>query len=244
MPLRASRLSALRWYGQALDVLENTEDPDDPRPGGLLVGLGEGSARAATRPIVRPCSRPQRSPTASATRTYLCAPWSPIAAGCRAASPLRSTTTGLPPSSPRAATEGQPTPDRAVVLATLAAELAFADPDRMRLLADEAIALAHRLGDDPTLVTVTTRMEAAVSAPDTLVQRCALADEAIAAAERTRDPFHPLSWPLARRSHADHPLIFTVVADRDDTSRNTSEVSEGGSRPPSTEVPFWRVQRR
>jgi tetratricopeptide (TPR) repeat protein len=81
------------------------------------------------------------------------------------------------------------------VLATLAAELAFADPDRMRLLADEAIALAHRLGDDPTLVTVTTRMEAAVSAPDTLVQRCALADEAIAAAERTGDPV--LRWYAA-----------------------------------------------
>jgi tetratricopeptide (TPR) repeat protein len=65
----------------------------------------------------------------------------------------------------------------------------------MRLLADKAIALAHRLGDDPTLVTVTTRMEAAVSAPDTLVQRCALADEAIAAAERTGDPV--LRWYAA-----------------------------------------------
>jgi hypothetical protein len=40
------------------------------------------------------------------------------------------------------------------------------------------------------------------------------------------------------RTLTDYPLIFAVAADRDDTSRNTSEVSVNGSRPPSTDVPF------
>src|SRR5262249_8512754 len=74
----------------------------------------------------------------------------------------------------------------------LAAELAFTDRTRMHVVADEAIALAGRLGDDPTFVTVTTRLEMALRAPDTLAQRVTLGADASTAAERTADPV--LRW--------------------------------------------------
>ena len=187
---------ALRWHRQALDLLERMVEPDDPRRGSLLVGLGDAQRQSG-------------DPTHRETLLAAAALADRLGDTDLLVRAVVANSRGMSSSfaaqvdndriaaldAARAATEGQPTPDRALVLATLAAELAFADRDRMRLLADEAIALAHRLGDDPTLVTVTTRMEAAVSAPDTLVQRCALADEAIAAAERTGDPV--LRWYAA-----------------------------------------------
>jgi hypothetical protein len=94
-----------------------------------------------------------------------------------------------------AATKGQVTPERALVLATLATELTFSDRGRMRVAANEAIALARRLEDDRTLVRVTTPLELAVRAPDNLAWRTTLAGDAVAAANRTNDPV--LRWYAA-----------------------------------------------
>jgi tetratricopeptide (TPR) repeat protein len=70
----------------------------------------------------------------------------------------------------------------------------------MRRVADEAIALARRLNDDSTLVRVFTRVEAAISAPDTLTERLILTEQAVAAANRTGDPV--LRWYAAVMSPA------------------------------------------
>jgi class 3 adenylate cyclase/tetratricopeptide (TPR) repeat protein len=183
---------ALRWYRQALELLDRTGEPDDRRRGALLVGLGEAQRQTgdlAHRQTLLTAAdlALQRQDTDLLVRAAV--------ANSRG---TYSTTYGVDAErvsvleAARAATEGQPTPGRAQVLATLAAELAFTDRSRMHVVADEAIALAQRLGDDPTFVTVTTRLEMALRAPDTLAQRLTLGADATMAAERTGDPV--LRW--------------------------------------------------
>jgi class 3 adenylate cyclase/tetratricopeptide (TPR) repeat protein len=190
---------ALHWYRQALKLLERTGDPDDARRGALLVGLGDAQRQtgepAHRQTLLAAAELAQRlDDTGLLIRAVIA-----NSRGMLSSSLQVDTERIAALEAARAATEDQLSRERALVLATLAAELAIADRARMRLLADEAIALAHRLGDDPTLVTVTTRMEAAVRAPDNLAQRCALADEAIAAAERTGDPV--LRWYAATMNY-------------------------------------------
>ncbi len=190
---------ALHWYRQALELLERTGEPDDPRRGGLLLGLGDAQRQtgdAVHRETLLDAAAVARrlDDTDLLVRAVIANSRGMMSSGGRADTERIAALEAA-----RSATEGQRTRERALVLATLAAELGVTDRARMRLLADEAIALAHRLGDDPTLVTVTTRMEAAVRAPDNLAQRCALADEAIAAAERTGDSV--LRWYAATMNY-------------------------------------------
>jgi class 3 adenylate cyclase len=190
---------ALRWYSQALDLLERTAEPDDPRRGALLVGLGDAQRQtgdpAHRETLLEAAALAQRIDDPDLLVRAVIA----NSRGMLSSSGEPDTERIAALEAARAATEQEATRERALVLATLAAELSFTDRPRMRRLADEAIALAHRLGDDPTLVTVTTRMEAAVRAPDNLAQRCTLADEAIAAAERTGDPV--LRWYAATMNY-------------------------------------------
>jgi hypothetical protein len=80
-------------------------------------------------------------------------------------------------------------PERAVLLAMLAVELLFAgDWSRRRVLADEALAVARRLGDPVTFVTVANLTYLAVSVPETLEERQATTAEAVAVAEKLDDP--------------------------------------------------------
>jgi DNA-binding SARP family transcriptional activator len=179
---------ALRWYRRALEVLDRTAPLDEARRAALLVGLGEAQRQAGEpshrQTLLAAADLAQRihdtdllvrAVTAN-SRGYFSQFFGADAERIRILEAAR------------AATEGHPTPARAQVLATLAAELVFADPDRTRRVADEAIALARHLSDDPTLVTVATRLEWAVGAPDTLAQRVSLATEATEAAARTGDP--------------------------------------------------------
>jgi DNA-binding SARP family transcriptional activator/energy-coupling factor transporter ATP-binding protein EcfA2 len=190
---------ALRWYRQALELLERSAQPDDHRRGALLVGVGD-----AQRQIGDATHRETLLDAAALARRLDDADLLVRAVIANSRGMLSSATEPdtdriAALEAARAATEQEATRERALVLATLAAEISFTDRPRMRRLADEAISLAHRLGDDPTLVIVTTRMEAAVRAPDNLMQRCALADEAIAAAERTGDPV--LRWYAATMNY-------------------------------------------
>jgi tetratricopeptide (TPR) repeat protein len=78
---------------------------------------------------------------------------------------------------------------RSLLLAMQAVELLFADDDgRCRQLADEALALARRLEDRSTLVSVANTVYLAVSVPDTLDQRLAMTAETVRLAEGQGDP--------------------------------------------------------
>jgi len=94
------------------------------------------------------------------------------------------------------------TADRALLLATLAAELAFspADRDRRIALSDEALALARRLDDPAALSRVLSLRFVTLWMPATLGERLANSDENVAAARRTGDPsaeFHAVHWRAA-----------------------------------------------
>jgi DNA-binding SARP family transcriptional activator len=191
---------ALGWYGRALEVLERTGEPDDARHGILLIGLGDAQRQtgepAHRETLLAAAALAQRiDDTDLLVRAVIANSRGMQSSGSGHIDNERVAAL----EAARAATDGQSSRERALVLATLAAELAWTDRHRMRLLADEAIALAQQLGDDATLVTVTTRMESAVRAPDNLAQRCALADDAIAAADRIGDPV--LRWYAATMNY-------------------------------------------
>lgn len=80
------------------------------------------------------------------------------------------------------------TPERARLLATLCAELLFGTGFDERLaLAEEAIAVARRAGDDKAVVDTLIRIQESVVVPETLARRVAWIDEACALADRLDD---------------------------------------------------------
>jgi AAA ATPase domain len=88
--------------------------------------------------------------------------------------------------------------ERAVLLGMLAYELSFA-PERERrvALADEALAVARRLGDPRTLCYVLGGRSMPIWAPETLDERLACSEESVRLADGLRDPlarFHALHW--------------------------------------------------
>ncbi|HEU4975308.1 MAG TPA: AAA family ATPase [Baekduia sp.] len=92
--------------------------------------------------------------------------------------------------------------DRAVLLATLAAELAFSPADRSRrvALSDEALALARRLDDADALSRVLSLRFVTLWLPETLEERLANSEENVAAARRSGGPvaeFHAVHWRAA-----------------------------------------------
>jgi tetratricopeptide (TPR) repeat protein len=189
---------ALRWYRQALEIVERSGEADERDRCALLIGLGDAQ-RQLGDPVYREtlldaAEIAQRLDEADLLVRAAVINNNGVFSRLWDVGPERVAVL----ESARAVTEGQETPERAQVLATLVGELAFCDRARMRSVADEAIALARNLGDEPTLVIVATRLEPSVRSPDNLTQRLALAAEAAAAAERTGDPV--LRWTAASQS--------------------------------------------
>lgn len=81
------------------------------------------------------------------------------------------------------------TPERAELLASLAAELSVAgDYEQRRELADEAMAVARRLNDPACLLHVLNHVIPTIGVPSTLAERWELSAEAVALADRLNDP--------------------------------------------------------
>jgi class 3 adenylate cyclase len=87
------------------------------------------------------------------------------------------------------ATEGREDIVRARLLANLAVELMFVDRQRRWALSDEALAVARRLGDRPTLGRVLLSRIAAIWEPGALAERRAAVGELHALAAELGDPF-------------------------------------------------------
>ena len=79
-------------------------------------------------------------------------------------------------------------PERALLLATLCSELSFGPLERRRALADEAKAMARRLGDPATLIRVLCLLNNPLQIPSALDERMADTTEALALAEALGDP--------------------------------------------------------
>ena len=88
--------------------------------------------------------------------------------------------------------------ERAVLLGMLAFELSFAPDREPRVaLADEALGVARRLGDQRTLCYVLGARSMPIWAPETLAERVACTAESVRLADGLGDPlarFHALHW--------------------------------------------------
>ncbi len=104
---------------------------------------------------------------------------------------------------------------RARLLAVLTSELTFSVPlERRQALSDEAVAIARRLGDLPTLASVLSSRFDSVRGPHLLAERIAAADENLAVARTLDDPM--LLW-LATTGET-QLAVETGDADRLDAS--------------------------
>jgi tetratricopeptide (TPR) repeat protein len=105
-------------------------------------------------------------------------------------------------------------PDRARLMATLCNELTFGGSfDERRQLADQAKALARRIGDPATMIQVSNLLELPLEVPQTLAERLADRAEASALAHRLGDPVLEY-WAASCEAHAALEAGQVDVADR------------------------------
>lgn len=184
---------AARWYQRGLDLLASQPDqPDRPEESRgraqLLVGLGTAQ-------------RDQADPTYRATLLdagNLASDIGDTDTLVRAAlaTNLGSTTNhgqmedDLVDLLQRAlhAIEGEQTPRRAQLLATLGVEIHYHDPAHSLALARQAMALVTAVGDDDTIAWTAARAANAAMRADTVAERKEWGRIAVAAAARSGDP--------------------------------------------------------
>jgi DNA-binding SARP family transcriptional activator len=180
---------AVAYYRQALELIDVAPGPrDEAGRLDLLIRLGEAqrrAAHAAYRETLIAAGRlaRQRGDAHSLTRAALAnnrGLWS--AAWTVDAERVEMLEAAL------AAGDPADSPDRARLLANLAAELHYsADWKRRRALSDEALAMARRLGDPATLAHVLLSWCAANWDPATSWDRLAFTGELLDLAERLED---------------------------------------------------------
>jgi tetratricopeptide (TPR) repeat protein len=120
---------------------------------------------------------------------------------------------------------GEDSRERAVLLGMLASELTFA-PDRQRrvAVADEALALARRLGDPRTLCYVLGARAMPIWSPETLDERLRCAEESVRLADGLGDQlarFHTLHW---------HGVVLVQAGRLDEFQRVISRQQELAAR--------------
>jgi tetratricopeptide (TPR) repeat protein len=120
--------------------------------------------------------------------------------------------------------------ERAVLLAMLASELAFAaERARRTRLSDEAVAVARRLGDAATLCQVLSSRSVPIWAPDTLEDRLACSAESVRLADELGDAlaqFHALHWRgVVLVQNGDLDEATRVVARKGELARRLGEPS-------------------
>ena len=182
---------AVAYYASALELLSGVgAPPDDARRIELLISLGEAQRRAgnaASRETLLEAAAlaQRRGDVAALARAALAnhPGFMFSVAGLADSERLRTLETAL------AAIDPADSLVRARLLATLAVEM-FWDGDhaKRQRLSDEALAMARRLGDAPTLVAVLSARQYAIAAPHTVDQRLAETEELLAAIAETGDP--------------------------------------------------------
>ncbi|MGH9187673.1 MAG: ATP-binding protein, partial [Acidimicrobiales bacterium] len=118
-------------------------------------------------------------------------------------------------------------PVRAVLLATLAAELAFSDRrDACTALADEAEAMARRVGHGPTLGHILLSNAVTCAVPDRVGRSEAALEEVAELADRSGDPLLQVLASI----NLSNPLLMTgdVAGARRHTARARALVEERG----------------
>jgi class 3 adenylate cyclase/tetratricopeptide (TPR) repeat protein len=195
---------ALRYYAQALDHYPQATDPDPVLGIELAIGLGTAQRQTgdpAFRDTLLGASR--RAADLGDTERLVAAALANdrgtfTAAGTIDADKVEVLEMALD----RLATDNL---NRALVLATLCAELAHGSPlDRRKALADEAVAIAQSSGDDVIMVRVLNHLHNPLLVPTLLEQSLVRTVDALARAERIGDPAL-LFWAAKWRSNTAAP---------------------------------------
>ena len=193
---------AVRWYRQGLELFDQLAGADDTTRFELLVGLGDAQRQAGD-----PEFRTTLLEAAALARRLQDGP--ALVRAVLANSRGFVSASGVVDDERLHALEDalvavgdEDGAERALLLATLAAELAFSPADRERrvALSDDALALARRLDDPSALSRVLSLRFVTLWMPETLEERLANSDENVAAARRTGDPaaeFHAVHWRAA-----------------------------------------------
>ena len=178
---------ALRWYSQALSLLEKSSSPDDLLRCHLLVGTGNAQRQTGNRSYRQTLLEAARLATDIGSAELLVAA---ALAGNRGWSSVTGTVdTELVAvlEAARAVSETIEPADRAQLLAVLATELTYGqDFNRRRSLADQALAIARQCTPAVLAATI-NHANLAITAPDTVAERLALTAEALEAARRADD---------------------------------------------------------
>jgi tetratricopeptide (TPR) repeat protein len=192
----------VRWYRQGLQLHDQLDGAEDVRRFELLVGLGDAQRQAG-------------DPEFRGTLLEAAALARRLEDGPRLVRAVLANSRGFVSASgvvdderlhaledALVAVGPSDCPDRALLLATLAAELSFSPADRERrvALSDQALALARRLDHPAALSRVLSLRFVTLWMPETLGERLANSDENVAAARRTGDPvaeFHAVHWRAA-----------------------------------------------
>jgi class 3 adenylate cyclase/tetratricopeptide (TPR) repeat protein len=193
---------ALRWYRQALDLVDRQPDADLPMRGALLVGIGDAQRQTGDPAYAESLF------AAGQLARQLDDPELLIAAALATNRGVYSTTGRVDPARMaliEAAVEAAGTADtrqRASLLGLLAQEsITSQDWAIRRQLVDEAVAIARRLGDPATLLDVFIRLLDAVHVPERLSDRLAVTAEAERLALELHDPIG-LFWTMFQRAYA------------------------------------------
>ena len=224
-------------FERALDVLERL-DSDVPRRAALLLGLGTAQSRAG-----RPAARATFETAVAAARTIGagdvfaraalgCAPYA-LAPGYVDEAHVALLGEALDRVGPADA------PLRVSLLGSLAVALYWSDAaERRAELAREALDMARRLGDEPTLGIALGTAQLATGGPDTNEQGLAWLDELFAITARTGETVISLA---ARSRHVDLLLELEDVAAADAAIETLERVARE-SRDPRAGA-FARLQR-
>jgi DNA-binding SARP family transcriptional activator/tetratricopeptide (TPR) repeat protein len=180
---------AVAWYRQALELIDDQRLPDELARCEALVRLG-----TAQRQALDPSSRATLLGAADLAQGL--GDSELLVRAALANNQGRTSIAGAPVDEDRVivleaaltATAGTETTERAMLLAILAAELTWGDPERARALSDEALVIARRVDDDLTLWEVLARRPSTITSPATLDERIANAYEQRLVAERLGAP--------------------------------------------------------
>ncbi len=178
---------ALSWFERAIEVIDQTPDPDPGLHCDALIGLGDAQ---------RQLGNPDYSETLLEASDLA----RELTDGRRMARAAEANTRGFSSvvgqvdqrrvEALEAALElCEEDKQRASLLSLLAVELSYAaELDRRLSLSAEAVKLARESGDRHALAWALARRQIAIAAPQTLTERLAEAEEVVALAEELDDP--------------------------------------------------------
>jgi class 3 adenylate cyclase/tetratricopeptide (TPR) repeat protein len=192
---------ATGWYAQALELHEGHGREDAGLHADLLIGLGEAQRRAGQPAFRETLLRAAAIARAGGDTDRLVRAALANNRGIHSASGYADPDRVAVLEAAADALGHDDSAARARVLATLAVELTYSERDRerRRVLADEALAVARRLGDDAALARVLNLRFNVVQVPENAAEQLASTAEGLEVTSRLGDPverFWALQWRL------------------------------------------------